>query len=70
MLPLSYAPIGEQNVIRKVSGNTEVKQHLEALGFTAGAIVSVVSSVNGHLIVSVKGTRIALDEKLAVKIMI
>ena len=70
MLPLAYAPIGERNVVKKINGKTEVKQHLEALGFTAGAIVSVVSSVSGNMIVSIKGTRVALDEQLAVRIMI
>ena len=70
MIPLTYANAGEANVIQKISGKPEVKQHLENLGFVTGAVVSVVSSVGGNLIVNVKDTRVALDQQLAMKIMI
>ena len=70
MLPLSYAQINEANVIKKVSGNPEVKRHLEDMGFVTGAVISVVSSVNGNLIVNIKDTKVALDKQLAMKIMI
>ena len=36
MMPLALANIGEEYMIRRVSGNPEVKKHLEDLGFTAG----------------------------------
>jgi ferrous iron transport protein A len=70
MIPLTYADPGEDNVILKVSGKPEVKKHLEDMGFTAGSIIRVVSSVNGNLIVNVKDTKVALDKELATKIMI
>jgi ferrous iron transport protein A len=70
MIPLTYADPGEENVILKVSGMPEVKKHLEDMGFTAGSIIRVVSSVNGNLIVNVKDTKVALDKELATKIMI
>ena len=70
MIPLTYATAGEKNVIKRISGKPEVKQHLETMGFVTGAIVSVVSDVNGNLIVNVKDTRVALDKQLATKIMI
>ena len=34
MMPLALANIGEEYMIRRVSGNPEVKKHLEDLGFT------------------------------------
>ena len=70
MLPLSYAEVNEENVIRKVTGNPEVKKHLEDMGFVTGAIVTVVSAVSGNLIVNVKDSKVALDRQLAMKIMI
>ncbi len=70
MLPLSYAEVNETNVIKKITGNPEMKKHLEDMGFVTGAVISVVSTVNGNLIVNVKDTKVALDKQLAMKIMI
>ena len=70
MLPLSYAELNEPNVIKRVTGNPEMKKHLEDMGFVTGAVVSVVSAVSGNLIVNVKDSKVALDKQLAMKIMI
>ena len=70
MLPLTYADTGTVNIIRKVTGKPEVKKHLEDMGFVAGAPITVVSTVNGNLIVNIKDTKVALDRELATKIMI
>ncbi len=70
MMPLALAQIGEENVVKRVGGNPEVKKRLEDLGFVPGGRVTVVSSLNGNLIINVKETRIALDEAMARKIMI
>jgi ferrous iron transport protein A len=70
MMPLALAQIGEENVVKRVGGNPEVKKRLEDLGFVPGGRVTVVSSLNGNLIINVKETRIALDEAMARKIMV
>ncbi|MCR4721805.1 MAG: ferrous iron transport protein A [Lachnospiraceae bacterium] len=70
MMPIIYANQGEENIVRKIGGSPEVKRHLEDLGFTPGAVVTVVSSLGGNLIVRVKESRIALDKELAGKVMI
>ncbi|MBE6117858.1 MAG: ferrous iron transport protein A [Solobacterium sp.] len=70
MLPLTYADTGSVNIIRKITGKPEVKKHLEDMGFVAGAPITVVSTVNGNLIVNIKDTKVALDRELATKIMI
>ena len=70
MMPLSFADIGEDNIIRKVGGNPEIKKHLENLGFVAGADVSIVNRLGGNVIVSVKGSRVAISREMAMKIMI
>ena len=70
MMPLILAAAGETNTIRKVSGNPEVKKHLEDLGFVVGGEVTVVSTIGGNLIVNVKESRIAISREMAGKIMV
>ena len=69
-MPLNFAEKGKEHLIRKVGGSAEVKSHLEDLGFVAGGTVSVVSAVGDNLIVTVKGSRIAISAELAQTIMI
>lgn len=70
MMPLTFAGIGEENIIRRVGGKPEVKRHLENLGFVAGSDVTVINTISGNLIVKVKEARVALSQELAQKIMI
>ena len=70
MMPLTYANIGEENVIKRIGGANETKRHLENLGFVPGSKVSIVNKMNQNVIVSIKDTRIAISEELAQKIMI
>ncbi len=70
MIPLSFANPGEENIIRKVGGSPEVKKHLENLGFVVGGTATVISSMNGNVIVKVKESRIALNDDMAHRIMI
>ena len=70
MMPLSYANPGEEAVIRKVGGSTEVRKHLENLGFVVGGTATVIASLNGNLIVKVKESRVAIDEDMARRIMV
>ena len=44
--------------------------HLEDMGFVAGGLVTVVSSLNGNVIVKVKEARVAISEEMARKIMV
>ncbi len=70
MMPLSYAVPGEESVIRRIGGSPEVKKHLENLGFVVGGTATVITSLNGNVIVKVKESRVAIDEEMARKIMI
>ena len=70
MMPLTLANVGEESIVRKVSGNPEVRKHLEDLGFVAGGAVTVVSSLGGNIIVKVKESCVAISEEMARKIMI
>ena len=70
MMPLALANAGEQNIIKKIGGSPEVKQHLENLGFVVGGTVTIVNTLAGNLIVNVKETRVAISEEMVRKIMI
>ena len=70
MMPLSYANPGENITIKKVGGSPEVKKHLENLGFVVGGDASVISTLNGNVIVKVKETRVAISDEMARKIMV
>ncbi len=64
------AETGKQQTVQKVGGSAEVRQHLENLGFVTGGKVTVLSVLNGNVIVKVKESRIAIDKSLAKKIMV
>lgn len=70
MLPLTLANIGEANTVKRISGNPEVKKHLENLGFVVGSNVTVITSLSGNVIVNVKESRVAISEEMARKIMV
>ena len=36
MMPLTFADIEEDNIIKRIGGTPEVKKHLENLGFVVG----------------------------------
>ncbi len=69
-MPVTLAEKDKDLTITRIGGTQEVKQHLADLGFVVGGILKVVSSINGNLIVSVKGVRVALSEEMARKIMV
>lgn len=70
MMPLSLTDVGEENTIKKIGGNPEVKKHLENLGFVVGGTVNVISTLGGNVIVNVKEARVAISEEMARKIMV
>ena len=70
MMPLNFAAVGEENVIRKIGGSPETRKHLENLGFVVGGKVKVVQTIGGNLIVNVKEYRVAVSKEMAARIMI
>lgn len=70
MIPLVLAEVGKDVEIMKIGGNPDVKHHLENIGFIAGDKIRVLSSLDGNLIVSVKGLRVAISSEMAMKIMV
>ncbi len=70
MMPLTFANIGEDNIIKKIGGRPEIKKHLENLGFVVGGNVTVINTLGGNVIVNVKESRIAISREMAQKIMV
>lgn len=70
MLPLTLAQLGESKIIKKIGGNSEVKTHLESLGFVVGGEIKIVSAIGGNVIVNVKDSRIAINKEMAQKIYV
>lgn len=70
MLPLTMASQGEPMTIKKIGGKQETKKFLETLGFVVGGTVTVVSEINGNMIVNVKDSRVAIGKDMANKIMV
>ena len=70
MMPLTFADVDEEYVIKRIGGKPEVRKHLENLGFVAGAGVSVINTIGGNVIVKVKEARVAISQEMAQKIMV
>jgi ferrous iron transport protein A len=70
MMPLVLCSAGEENIIRRLGGSAETKQHLADMGFVVGGSVTVLSEIGGNLIVKVKESRVAISREMAQKIMV
>lgn len=69
-MPLSMADYGTEMKIKKIGGLDSTRQFLENLGFVAGSVISVVSKINGNVIVNVKQSRVAISREMANKIIV
>lgn len=69
-MPLTMAKEGEPNIIKHIGGKEETRQFLENLGFVSGGTVTVVSMINGSMIVNVKDSRVAIGKDMACHIMV
>lgn len=70
MMPLTMMNIGETNYIIKITGKDETRRFLERLGFVEGEAITVISELEGNMILSIKDTRIALDKSMINRIMV
>ncbi len=69
-MPLTMARSGHTGAIKGITGKDDTKRYLESLGFIAGESITVVSEINGGMILSVKGARVALGKDMARRIII
>lgn len=70
MMPVTLADIGQENLIKKIGGKSQVKNHLENLGFSVGSTVTVLNTIGGDVILKVRESRVAVSREMAQKIMV
>ena len=71
-IPISMARVGDKGTVVSISGREETKKtkrFLAGLGFTPGTEVKAVCEASGSVILDVKGSKIAIDRKMASKIL-
>ena len=64
------APLNQEVRVVKILANEKIKKHLESLGVLVNAKLTVLSSVNGGVVVAIKDGRLALDHEVASKILV
>lgn len=70
MMPLTMANVGEPLEIKKISGRDDTKRFLASLGFVVGGQITIISRFGENFIINVKGTRVAIDQSMAKRILI
>lgn len=70
MIPLSMMEAGRLVIIRKITGRENVRQRLAELWITVDSRITIINSIAGNLILQVKDSRIALDKKMAMHILV
>ena len=61
---------GVQSSIKKVGGSDDIRIFLKTLGFIVGSPVTVITKIDGNIIVSIKEARIAVSKEIAGKIYV
>lgn len=67
---LTQVQQGGEYIIHAVTAESDVRSHLEGMGFVPGTKLKVVSRIGDNLIVAVKGSKVALDAALAKSVMV
>ena len=70
MTPLDQISTGQERQIKKISGADDTIRFLNGLGIVENEMVSIISETNGNLIIKVKGSRVAVDKKIAGLILV
>ncbi|MCG3217597.1 MAG: ferrous iron transport protein A [Candidatus Heimdallarchaeota archaeon] len=70
-IPLAMVNEQTEVVIRTIRGGRMATRRLHEMGFLPGEIIRVIRSIGyGPIMVSVKGSHVALGHRLAMKIMV
>lgn len=69
-MPLTMLAPGKEAIINICKSRDATKKFLEGLGIIPGASISIISEMNGNLIVSVRGSRLALNKGLAQQLFV
>jgi ferrous iron transport protein A len=69
-LKLSTVPIGQPVRLAKIDAGRRLTHRLTELGLTPGVELTVIQNTGGPLLISVRGSRIALGREMARKILV
>ena len=69
-MPIGLAPLNTEMKVVRVLADDKTKKHLESLGILVNSLITVISSVNGGVVVAIKDGRLALDRSIASKILV
>lgn len=69
-MPLTLLRAGQSSIITRIGGSPETRQFLEGLGFVVGSRITVISEIDGNVIVSIKDSRVAVSKAMAQKIFV
>ena len=69
-MPIMLAPLNIEVKVVKILANDKIKKHLEDLGILVNSKLTVLSTVNGGVVVAIKNSRLALDHEIASKILV
>lgn len=64
-MPLSFSSVGVPVTVQSIRGKDETRRFLQSLGFVEGQQLTVVSKMGGNMIVTLKDTRVAIDQSMA-----
>ena len=70
ILPLTLMPEGTEGRIIRINAGRGLARRLTEMGFTENAMVKILRSDRGCLIVTMGGCRYALSKGIAMKIMV
>lgn len=67
---LSSTPIGQPVQLKKINANRRITHRLTELGLTPGVELSIIQDNGGPLLITVRGSRIAIGREMANKIQV
>lgn len=69
-MPFALVTPGKEVEVVTVRGKDDTRHFLANLGFVEGAKVSIVSENGGNIIASVKDSRVAINQNMAMRVMV
>ena len=69
-MPITLLKKGEKGRVREIQGNDDVRHRLQELGLVEGVEVEVILSQGGKMILGFYGTRLAIADKVASRIIV
>ncbi|MCG8501526.1 MAG: ferrous iron transport protein A [Firmicutes bacterium] len=67
-MPLTMMTRGIEAIVKGCRAKDKTKKFLEGLGLVPGTKIAVVAEMKGDLIISVKGSRLAINKGIAQKL--